>query len=76
MSDNNPAGWTWPPNAKKTHYFRAGETLSICGRWWYHGPHGPVDETAPHVCAACLARKNTASRRHQNTVRRVSAPAQ
>lgn len=34
---NTPAGWKWPGNSRKAHYFLSGEVISLCGTWWYSG---------------------------------------
>jgi hypothetical protein len=30
-------GWAFPGGAKKAHYFEAGHTISICGKWMFIG---------------------------------------
>lgn len=53
-----PAGWRWPRLSRKAHYYMAGETISVCGKWMYSGPLTPTQETAegkpgPDDCTPC-----------------------
>ena len=45
------AGWGYPIMAKKGHYFKAGEVISICGKWMYAGER---HQSARNLhCAVC-----------------------
>lgn len=61
MTENTGrSGWGWPLNARKCHYFVAGQAL--CGKWMYFGA---VSEGRPGAkteddCTGCtrvLAKK-------------------
>jgi len=49
------AGWRWPWNSRKAHYFDEGEAISLCGTWMYSGPtQGDASSPAtPDDCKAC-----------------------
>ena len=48
------AGWRWPINARKAHYFDEGTLISICGKWMYAGPsQGDSFSRSSDDCAAC-----------------------
>lgn len=49
------AGWGWPGRSKKCHYFPAGDSFSLCGKWgFYFGPIEPdTDSASKDDCAAC-----------------------
>lgn len=50
-----PEGWGWPGLASKPHYFAAGSSTSLCGRWMYTGPREPhTGTTGPKDCQACV----------------------
>lgn len=51
--DRLPAGWRWPANSRKAHYFQAGEITSLCKRWMFAGPTDPPSAPSPDDCAAC-----------------------
>lgn len=46
------AGWGYPLQANKGHYFKEGEAISICGRWMYTGERFEEKEASFH-CATC-----------------------
>jgi hypothetical protein len=49
------AGWGWPSSAAKPHYFLAGESRSVCGKWWHIGPREPDTEThSSRDCVKCV----------------------
>lgn len=50
------AGWGWPGNARKAHYFARGEYIALCGRWMYTGPRDTSDGPSPDDCAECRRR--------------------
>jgi hypothetical protein len=47
------AGWGWPLNSKKAHYYTEGEVTSICGAWMYSGPRENTAHDSPDNCAKC-----------------------
>lgn len=47
------AGWGYPLLATKGHYFKEGESVSICGRWMFTGERYD-EKPAPFHCKACL----------------------
>lgn len=49
-----PAGWAWPDQSQKAHYFPAGSLVSGCGRWTstgYRDEH--VQSVSPDDCSPC-----------------------
>ncbi len=46
-------GWGIPGRAKKAHYFKEGESISICGRWMYTGEREEDFDQSPDDCAQC-----------------------
>lgn len=51
-----PAGWGWPGNSRKAHYFEKGETVSICSRMMYAGERETGANQSPDNCAECKRR--------------------
>ena len=51
------AGWGWPMNAKKAHFYAEGEIISICGKWLYTGMRDGSDLSSPDDCAVCTRKK-------------------
>ncbi len=49
-------GWGFPANSRKAHYFRAGESRSVCGKWMYFGTRELPDFRSPDDCAECIRR--------------------
>lgn len=47
------AGWGWPGNSRKSHFFKAGEPISVCGRWMFAGHRETGTAKTPDDCAAC-----------------------
>lgn len=47
------AGWSWPGNSRKAHYFRADEPRSLCSKWFYIGLRDPENDDSPDNCAEC-----------------------
>lgn len=50
--------WRWPWNAKKAHWFPAGEIRAACNGWLYGGAEtatqaSPVDQPGPDDCIRC-----------------------
>jgi hypothetical protein len=47
------AGWGWPVNSRKCHYFEQG--ISLCGKWMFFG--SPVENQSKAKslddCVAC-----------------------
>lgn len=51
-----PAGWVWPDNSRKAHFFPTGETRSLCCKWLFAGfPFQRSDSShkSPDNCAKC-----------------------
>lgn len=55
MPTDLEAGWGWPANSRKPHYFARNEMISLCGRWMYVGERTkPTPGTVTKDdCAAC-----------------------
>ncbi|HDX3854813.1 TPA: hypothetical protein RXP54_003056 [Escherichia coli] len=54
-----PAGWARPLVARKHHFFKTGENISICGRWLYLAHNREPDTfESPDDCAECRRRLN------------------
>ncbi len=59
MSQNSEYGarWAFMFNARKAHFFPAGEVRSACGRWAFTGEgtrnQTMGDEPGPDDCKAC-----------------------
>ena len=47
------AGWGWPGNARKAHYFDENNSVSICGRWMFTGERDENNARSPDDCVAC-----------------------
>ena len=45
--------WGWPGNARKAHWFPAGDPVSVCRRWMYAGPRQPDTHQSPDDCVTC-----------------------
>lgn len=53
-----PAGWGMPQCSRKAHYFRAGDTMSLCnGVGFYRGPRDDTQHDSPDNCAQCRKRR-------------------
>lgn len=49
------AGWGWPLQARKAHYFEQDMNVSICKRWLFAGPREVEDGTrSKDDCTACV----------------------
>lgn len=46
-------GWGWPGAARKAHYFLAGDSISLCGKWMFTGPRTVEDGSGPDDCVVC-----------------------
>ncbi|EKN4689613.1 hypothetical protein ABF236_003407 [Yersinia ruckeri] len=51
-------GWSSPERAKKAHYFRATETISICGKWMFSGVRFDTDHENKDNCKSCIKLRN------------------
>jgi hypothetical protein len=52
-----PAGWGWPGQAKKCHWFPSDSTEALCGKWgFFFGPREPDSGTSSDDCVACRRR--------------------
>ena len=55
---SNPPGWARPMISRKWHWFEAGKTISICGRYGYLADDREQGEDdSPDNCAACRKQK-------------------
>jgi hypothetical protein len=59
------AGWGWPANSRKAHYFNDSELTSLCGKWMYAGFRDEEDFESSDDCALCR-RKLDKEGRKQN----------
>ena len=48
------AGWGFPLNSKKSHYFVNGR--SLCGKWLFFGHVDPANDDRYEKCSICLKR--------------------
>lgn len=53
MSADLRAGWGWPGNSRKAHYFKDGSITSLCGRWLYSGEREQGDFVSKDDCTPC-----------------------
>ena len=62
--DKQQAGWWWPDESRKAHWFPFGEYRSGCDRWLYRGidiaPDGYFRDS--DCCAACKRARDKAKR--------------
>ena len=49
-------GWGYPFHAKKAHYFKSGETTSLCGGMVFTGDRFDDNHNSPDNCAVCKRR--------------------
>lgn len=48
------AGWSWPGNATKCHYFPENDLTSLCGKWGFFGGQRSRDVgRSRDDCAGC-----------------------
>ena len=45
------AGWAWPLNSRKAHYFN--DCRSLCGKMLFFGKTEQGNDNSPDNCAAC-----------------------
>lgn len=50
-------GWGFPLNARKAHYFRRGELISLCSKMMYAGPRENDNHESTDNCAECMRRR-------------------
>ncbi|MEB7891836.1 hypothetical protein NGK36_21490 [Hafnia alvei] len=55
-------GWGSPERAKKAHYFREGEVISICGKWLFSGVLFDTDHENQDNCKACMKKREAEAR--------------
>lgn len=53
------AGWGWPAQSRKSHYFPDGEAISLCRKWMYTGPRDNESFESSDDCAACRRKLTT-----------------
>lgn len=47
-------GWTWPLNMKQAHYYKEGDSVSLCGRVLYLGHLFELgNDQSPDNCVQC-----------------------
>jgi hypothetical protein len=52
------AGWVWPLNSRKAHYFTEGEHISICRRMMvFHNNREQGNDESVDNCATCKKKK-------------------
>jgi hypothetical protein len=67
------AGWAFPVNATKAHYFREGVSLSLCGKWRHEGPRHPKGKTLQYLhCNDCKRKANGESVKYAETLATLS----
>lgn len=49
-----PAGWGFPGNSRKAHYFPEDTLTSLCGKWGFYAGHREADNS-PSLddCVGC-----------------------
>lgn len=61
MEHNLREGWGQPDKASKPHFFKAGDLMSLCGRWRFGGYRNPKsgDEhnNNQNDCVTCKRKK-------------------
>lgn len=58
------AGWATPMPRGYVHYFRAGDVLSLCGKWMFSGsPREDGNDERADTCAACYTAVQNIRRR-------------
>lgn len=59
MSEPNKliAGWGFPLNARRAHYYPAGELRSLCGTSMYGGSREDSNHDSADNCAQCRKRR-------------------
>jgi hypothetical protein len=56
-SNTRPAGWAWPLNLRKAHYFAEGAGISLCGKVMYLGSQREQgNDGSKDNCADCKRR--------------------
>jgi hypothetical protein len=54
MSD---AGWFWPVNSRKAHFYKEGDDTSVCGKWLvFSSVREQGNDNSSDNCAACKKR--------------------
>ena len=53
----SPQGWGWPINSRKAHYFREGDSRSLCNKWLFFGTREDYLHDASDNCADCRRRR-------------------
>lgn len=48
-----PAGWGFPLNSRKAHYFEAGSIISVCNGMMYSGKREEGNNNSVDNCAKC-----------------------
>lgn len=50
-----PAGWGFPGNSRKAHYFPEDSLTSLCGKWGFYGGRRETDNgnASPDDCVVC-----------------------
>jgi hypothetical protein len=59
MSDTiRPAGWGWPGDSRKAHYFEANDTRSLCSKWgFFEGQREDDNHGSPDNCTVCRRKR-------------------
>lgn len=67
--DKQQAGWWWPDESRKAHWFPFAEYRSGCGRWLYRGIDMADDGEFRDAdcCAACKRARDKAMKRAATT---------
>lgn len=55
-------GWGSPERARKAHYFRAGECVSLCGNWLFTGVRFDTDHENKDNCKVCMKKREAEER--------------
>jgi hypothetical protein len=65
MTLNLPAGWAFPPGARKAHFFPKGETDSLCGGYGFQmvaeAREPDNGKTSPDDCTPCRRKLDKAT---------------
>lgn len=61
------AGWGWPSNSRRAHYFTA-DGCSVCGRWLFFGAVSDDNHDSSDNCTVCRRAREKRAKRAQKEV--------
>lgn len=58
MSQPLDAGWGFPAESRKAHFFPANEMFSLCRKWgFFAGRRDDSNHESPDNCAQCMRKR-------------------